>query len=202
MREHIADATALLGAQGQRRRPEALVWSGYAVFVWSIAYMLPHLYWARGGTIGLSLLKPSVLALPQWQIINWVASVILTAAGLLGIAFIRIKTRDFLSWSLLAIALAGCALATSHGIYGIVYRVLQIAGLIQVESGPFNIEEHTFVLWDLVLFEPWFVIEGILLGSLGWHYLNSPRQQRIWLILCTTGTIAGIISGLFGVRFA
>src|SRR5688500_19231349 len=98
MREHIADATVLLGSQGRRRQPQSLLWSGYAVFVWSIAYMLPHLYWAIGGTIGLSLLKPSVLALPQWQIINWVASVILTAAGVLGIAFIRIKNRGFISW--------------------------------------------------------------------------------------------------------
>jgi hypothetical protein len=164
--------------------------------------MLPHLYWAIGGTIGLSLLKLSVLALPQWQIINWVASVILTAAGVLGIAFIRIKNRGFISWSLLAIALAGCAIATSHGIYGIVYRVLQIAGAIELESGPFEYQAHAYVLWDLVLFEPWFVIEGLLLGILGWHYLKSPRQQRIWLILCTTGTIAGIISGLLGIRFA
>ena len=77
-----------------------------------------------------------------------------------------------------------------------------IAGAIELESGLFNIEEHAYVLWDLVVFEPWFVVEGILLGILGWHYLDRPHNRQIWLILCTMGVIAGIISGLFGVRFA
>jgi hypothetical protein len=143
-----ADNATQFKSQRQLRRPEALISSGYAVFAWSIAYMLPHLYWALGGTIGLSLLKPSVFALPQWQMINWVASVILTVAGLLGIAFTRLKTQGFLGWSLLTSALAGCAVATSHGIYGIIYRILQIAGAIELESGPFHYMEHAYVLWD------------------------------------------------------
>jgi hypothetical protein len=134
--------------------------------------------------------------------INWVASVFLTTAGLLGLAFIYLRKRGFLSWLLLAIALAGCSLATSHGIYGIINRLLQIAGVAELESGPFNISEHAYVVWDLALFEPWFLIEGILLGLVGWHYLNKPRHRQIWLALCTMGIITGIITGLLGVRFA
>jgi hypothetical protein len=164
--------------------------------------MLPHLYWALGGTIGLSLLKPSVLVLPQWEMINWVASVILTAAGLLGIALAYLKTRGILGWSLLGIAWAGCAIATSHGVFGIVYRMMQMAGAIELESGPFNRAEHAYVLWDLLLFEPWFVIEGLLLGILGWHYQNSPRHRQLWLLFCTLGIAAGIVTGLLGLRFA
>jgi hypothetical protein len=201
MNQKVDNAT-LSTTQRQLRRREPLIWAGYALFTWSMAYMLPHLYWALGGTIGLSQLKPSVLALPQWRLINWVAAVMLTAAGMLGVVFTRLRSRSFLSWLLLSIALAGCAVATSHGIYGIIYRILQIAGAIELESGPFNNEEHAYVLWDLMLFEPWFTIEGILLGILGWHYLNRPRYQRIWLILCITGTIAGMISGWLGVRVA
>jgi hypothetical protein len=33
------------------------------------------------------------------------------------------------------------------------------------------------VLWDLMLFEPWFMVEGILLGIVGWHYLDRPRNR-------------------------
>ena len=186
----------------QPRWPEALRWSGYAVFAWSIAYMLPHLYWALGGTLGLSMLKPSVLELPQWKMINWIATGFLTAAGFLGLAFVHLGRRKFLSWSLLAIALAGCSLATSHGIYGIVNRILQIAGVAAVESSPFNMGQHVYVVWDLAVFEPWFLIEGILLGLVGWHYLDQTRQQRIWLALCMIGTAIGLVTGLLGVRFA
>lgn len=185
----------------QPQLPRPLVWSGYAVFVWSIFYMLPHLYWALRGTMGLSMLKPSISEIPQWEAINWAASVILTAAGFLGIAFIYLRKRWPLSWLLLAIALAGCSLATSHGIYGLFYRILQIGGVVELEAGPFNLNKNAYVLWDLVLFEPWFTIEGILLGIVGWFYLNKPRSRQIWLILCTIGVIFGLITGLLGVRF-
>jgi hypothetical protein len=194
--------TTALSSHSQQPRPQGLAWSGYAVFIWSIAYMLPHLYWALGGTFGLSLLKPSVLELPQWEMINWVASVFLTAAGFLGIAFIYLRKRGFLSWFLLFIALTGCSLATSHGVYGIINRILQIAGVAELESGPFNVNEHAYVVWDLILFEPWFMIEGILLGLSGWYYLDKLSHRRIWMMLCTVGIITGLITGLLGVRFA
>lgn len=103
---------------------------------------------------------------------------------------------------LLAIALAGCSVAASHGIYGIVNRILKIAGVGALESGPFNMGEHAYVMWDLVLYEPWFLIEGILLGLVGWYYLDKPRHRQIWLTLCVIGIIAGLVTGLLGVRFA
>jgi hypothetical protein len=178
------------------------VWSGYAVFIWSIAYMIPHLYWALGGTMGLSLLKPSVLELPQWELINWIASAVLTIAGLIGIALIYFGNRKRFKWLLLTITWLGCSVAASHGIYGIIHRLLQTTGVVEVESGPFNVNEHAYVLWDLLLFEPWFLIEGILLAVLGWCSFNKPSERGIWLMLCTLGIIVGIVTGLLGVRFA
>lgn len=68
--------------QLQQLQTRSLVWSGYAVFIWSVAYVIPHLYWALGGTIGMSILKPSLSELPQWELINWIASAILTPAFL------------------------------------------------------------------------------------------------------------------------
>ncbi|HJV31278.1 MAG TPA: DUF3995 domain-containing protein [Bacillales bacterium] len=180
-----------------KQSSRALVWSGYAVFIWSIAYMIPHLYWGLGGRIGLNLFAPSVLVLPQIKLINLVASVFLTAAGFLGLAFIFLKRKKFLSAFLLTIALIGCSISTSHGIYGIVYRILQISGVVKL-----NLVSLNDVRWDLFLFEPWFLIEGILLGFVGGFYLEKPRHRRIWFILCVVGIMVGLITGLFGVRFA
>lgn len=202
MIDKLGNQSRLIRPHPPPARPRKLVWSGYAVFLWSIGYMLPHLYWALGGTRGLSLLRASVLALPQWELINWVASVFLTAAGFLGLAFVYLRQRGFLRRSLLAIALAGCSLAASHGIYGIINRLLQMAGVAALESAPFNLGEHAYVVWDLVLFEPWFLIEGILLGLVGWYSLDKPRQRQIWRILCVVGVIVGLVTGLLGVRFA
>ncbi|MEZ4864897.1 MAG: DUF3995 domain-containing protein [Caldilineaceae bacterium] len=202
MIHYAAHQSRLSSPQLHSPRPRALVWSGYAVFIWSIGYMLPHLYWALGGTAGQALLRPSILELPQWELINWAASVFLTGAGLIGLAFVYIRRRGFVSWLLLAIALAGCSVAASHGIYGIVDRILQIAGVATVESAPFDLSEHAYVVWDLVLYEPWFLIEGILFGLVGWYYLEQPRQRYIWLTLCVLGVVVGLVTGLLGVRFA
>lgn len=186
------------------KTPRPLLWSGYAVFIWSIAYMLPHLYWAAGGTGGMSLLKlkTSVIEMEQFKYINWVASVILTLAGLLGLAFVYIRKPKMTRMILLGIAWAGCSVAASHGIYGIIYRILEILNVIELENGPFEPQKHSYVLTDLFLFEPWFLIEGILLGIAGWFYIAKQGGRRTWLMLCTLGIIIGLVTGLLGVKFA
>jgi hypothetical protein len=175
-----------------------LVWSGYTILIWSAAFGLLHLLWALG--IGLSILKPSALEISQFTAANLVTAVFLTAVGFLGPLFIHLRRGRFIRWLLLAISLVGCSLSTSHGMYGIIHRTLQITGVVELESGPFHLMEHAYVLWDLLLIEPWFTIEGILLAIVGWCYLGSVRNRRIWLILCTVGVILGLITGLVGVR--
>ncbi len=187
-------------SQQAQPRPAARVWAGQAIFVWSIGYMLPHLYWALGGTAGLALVRPEAAALPEWRLINWVASVFLTAAGGLGLALAYLPRRPWLSGLLLAMAWAGCSLAASHGLDGLVNRLLQFAGLATVEGAPFGLPEHAYVVWDLLLFEPWFLIEGLLLGLAGWCYLRQPRHRRVWLALCALGVGVGLVTAVLGVR--
>ncbi|NIK77716.1 hypothetical protein FHS15_002854 [Paenibacillus castaneae] len=189
-------------SQTQQSKTKSLVWSGYAVFIWSIAYMLPHLYWALGGKMGGGILKPNIVHSPDFEFINWIATVFLTGAGLIGLAFIYWNKGRVSSYMLLFISWAGCSLSTSHGIFGIVYRILQISGVVGLESGSFHIHEDAYVLWDLLLFEPWFLIEGILLGSVGWCFLKEAQSRKIWLAACLFGVIFGLITGVMGVRFA
>jgi hypothetical protein len=175
-----------------------LMWSGYAILIWSAANGLLHFLWALG--IGVSMLKPSALEIPQFKVANLAVAILLTAVGFLGLAFIHLRGRNYLSWWLLAVSLVGCSLSTSHGVYGVVNRILQIAGVVELESGPFGPIEHAYVLWDLFLIEPWFTIEGILFAIAGWCYLDSARSKRIWLLLCAVGVIVGLITGLVGIR--
>lgn len=198
MTEKKADDPKSLSQEPQRPPSRCLVWSGYALLIWSAAYGLLHLLWALG--IGLSMLKPSALKIPQFIVANLAAAVLLTAVGFLGLTFIHLRRQRFLRWLLLAISLVGCSLSTSHGIYGIINRILQIAGVVELEAGPFHPMEHAYVLWDLILFEPWFTIEGILLALVGWCYLGKEHSKRIWFMLCIAGIIVGMITGLLGVR--
>ena len=182
---------------------KSTVWAGGAVFVWSIAYMLPHLYWALGGRMGLSLLKQGVTASSQFELINWIALPIFIVAGLVGLGFIYLGNSKILRLLLLSISVLGCSIATAHGIFGIFYRGLQIEGVIGLENRTsFDIHDDMYVVWDLVIFEPWFLIEGILLAIAGWYFLKGAQSRKVWLVVCMLGTIVGLVTGMLGVRFA
>lgn len=89
---------------------------------------MPHVYWAVGGGVGFSALKPSATAHEDWEAINAVASVILlipVASASSCRAPHRTGEQEAL---LLAACLAGASIAVSHGVFGIVYRVLNLIG--------------------------------------------------------------------------
>ena len=93
-----------------------------ALALWSVAYLIPHLYWALGGTIGLSAVKPSASAAAR------VASHQLGGNGrtalpaLVAVALVRSRPGA-VKTGLLLISLAGSAIAAAHGLYGIVVSV-------------------------------------------------------------------------------
>lgn len=177
------------------RPPSGLRFFGYATALWSVGYMVPHLIFATGSDWGLAAVKPGVSGLPYWETINWLASAVLAMAALLGVAFVRLWGLQTYRWPLLVIGCFGTAIAIAHGVYGIVDRLLTVAGL---KSGvPANRE--SWILWDLLVFEPWFVIEGLLIGATGWHFLTSSAERRQWVAVCTAGVL--VAGGLALARF-
>jgi hypothetical protein len=173
--------------------PRGLVLAGYGLLAWSLAYAAPHVYRASGGTVGLSAVAPSAAALPQWRAINWAATPVLVLAGLIGAGLVWARRHGSRRWglALLLASLAGCSIAASHGIYGIVDRALEVAGA----------DRPRWVLWDLLVFEPWFLSEGVLFAVAGWCYLTSPADRRRWVAACVVGVGLGLLSGLLGLRF-
>jgi hypothetical protein len=116
-------------------------------------------------------LKPSAAALTQWRTINWAASVVLVLPVVIAAALVRSRA-DPLKATLMVASLGGAAIAAGHGLYGIIYRVLTVAGVVEVDGRPFDATLHGRVLWDLFVFEPWFLIEGLLFRR------GSPPSQR------------------------
>jgi hypothetical protein len=54
-------------------------------------------------------------------------------------------------------------------------------------------------LQDLLLNEPWFLVEGLLWGVLGLAFVSGPRR-RAWItsavVACLALTVVGVLSGL------
>jgi hypothetical protein len=171
-----------------------------ALGVWSALYVVPHLYWAGGGDLGFSALKPSATAHDAWQAINAAASVILLMPVAIALALPRASLQRRTRALLLAACLVGASIATSHGAYGVVYRVLNVAGIVDVDGERFTPTQHPWVVWDLFIFEPWFIIEGVLLASTGWVAMPDHRSRRRWLLGCFVGGLLALTSGTLGLR--
>jgi hypothetical protein len=173
----------------------ALTVSGYAVAVWSVLYMLPHVYLALGGTRGLTMFKPGIAQLPQLREINAWASLILGVAALLGLGLTRPSLRARVTWLWSFVTWFGCSIATAHGLVGIAVRSRMVLAA-SVEQAPLI----GWVWYDLLLFEPWFLIEGLLLGTAGWYLMRDRAAKRRWLLACVAGVALGIVTAALRVK--
>jgi hypothetical protein len=181
-----------------QRRP-ALVWP-LALCAWSLLYTLPHLYWALGGEALLFMVKRSATEMEHWRAIDWAASWVLTGAALVGPVLIWSTARPRLRTWALATCVAGAAIAVSHGAFGIVYRALNLAGATDIDGAAFDASRHEWALWDLFVFEPWFLIEGVLFVAAGAAALTTPRARGRWTVGCLAGIGFATLTGLLGLR--
>lgn len=163
--------------------------------------MVPHLYWAVGGERGFFLLRPSAVAIDDWRAINAVASVVLLLPVMIALG-LRRRASAGVRIALLGGALVGASIATAHGVYGIVYRILNLTGTINIDGDRATLDDTPWVLWDLLIFEPWFLVEGLLFFAVGWAATTTDATRRRWLLACTTGATVAALSGVAGLRFA
>lgn len=181
-------------------RSHTPTWAAYAACAWCAAYVLPHLYLALGGTAILPTFNPAVAGVPQLRQINWIASLVLAAAAVLPLAFVQPWGRRIPRWMLLSAAWLGCVVPAAHGLYGIVDRANIIAGLTPLDARAFTLPQDSWVLWDLLVYEPWFLIAGILFGLSGWYFPSTPRDRRVWTAFCTLGALAMLGTALLHVK--
>jgi len=109
-----------------------------------------------------------------------------------GLAFARPQRP---AWPVLAVACMGSAVAAVHGVYGIVARAFMV-----LTVGPGNVPSH--VLWDLLVLEPWFLIEGLLLAAAGWCSVTTLRARLVWGTATLAAIITASVTAVLQVRFA
>jgi hypothetical protein len=160
-----------------------------------------HLYWALGGTWGLPG-GSAAAGLPEVRAANMAVSALLACA----VAFLYGLTRP---WSrrppalfMLAPVWAGSVVCISHSLYGIVTKGLFVAGVRSAVSWPGHLtgaQENVAALYDLGVFEPWFLIQGLLLALAGHWFARTPAWRRRW-----TSSLAAavVLVDVFGIALA
>ena len=172
----------------------------WLVFAWSVLYALPHLYWGLGGEAGLSTLKPTAPDVRGFQVGNTAAFFVIAALGFLGFALDWTRRRGVWRLPVLAAVVVASAMMLAHGVYGIVYRATMVTGVTDVDGAVFDAGEHGWVLWDMLVYEPWFVVEGVLLAMVGYVAFESRAGRRRWVATVSIVSLIALATAVLGVR--
>lgn len=88
--------------------------------------------------------------------------------GVLALALVQPWGRHFPRWLLLAAALGGGTLTALYGGASLIQHGLMVAGVITIPQGL----GITAARWHLLLWDPWWLLSGLLFFAAGWYYLR------------------------------
>lgn len=170
------------------------VWAAYAAAAWAAAYLLsmhlpilvlrhPLLPWPDDPRPGSGM--PS--ALTEVAVI-----VMLIGAGGVGLALARPWGRAVPRWLLLGIAWTGGALGVAHwAIWSAQAALRRINGFHAPPPAGVTVEAwhayaHDLDVLNLLLYEPWFLVMGILLALAAWQ--NIRRTHALTRLAAQNGS--------------
>jgi hypothetical protein len=167
-----------------------------ALVVWGVGYACYRAYYAAGGEIGM-IGQPVSDA--QIRAVNAAGAGIVLFGALLPLALVRAAplrpAAPILAW----IVGVGCCM---HAFVDGVLRLLSLTGKHPTQL-PAELwqscDRRAADLQDLLLNEPWFLVEGLLWVALGVASVQ-PSRRRPWLVsaaaACLLLTVVGVLSGL------
>lgn len=143
------------------------VYAGYAAFGCALLFAVVSGYWALGGTLGLDTVGREAVRLSRSgdvgiRLALWLVSLLKLIGALLALALVRPwGSRLLRRWMLLLAGWGGAALLVAYGTAQIGIQVLVVVGVI---AAPSDMDWRGFH-GHLYLWDPWFVVWGLLLGA-------------------------------------
>ena len=185
----------------------------YAAVAFTFFFTAIHLYWALGGEWGLPL-----LALHDKSVVrsvDWVVCVVMVIGAVLVLALNHPISRRIRPSLLLVPIGIGSVVCVSHGIYGFITKTLYLSGVHGavafptvpgVSAATAAAKNHLSAVQDLIVFEPCFAIEGVLIALAAWQFIRTRTGRRRWLVTVLAGTLVidvfGTLLSVVGMRFA
>lgn len=154
-------------------------WVAYAACAWAFVFAALSFYWAIGGTVGIdtigpAITKPVLAHDPIWVALIWGTGALKVIAGLVALALVCSWGRLVPRWLLLIAAWSACAvMALYEGAASWVQHGLMAAGAIGIPAGL----GATALRWHLVLWDPWWLLGGVLFGAATWSYQRRSSDR-------------------------
>lgn len=157
-------------------------------------------YYALGGTAGM-IGVPSSHA--EWLLVNGAGAIAILLAALVPLVAIVLWNRRWARWVLLALFTVAAVGLTMHALIDEAQRLLDLAGL----GGRLHIDPYRFGGWrsvdvrlgdleDILLNEPWFLLEGLLCAAAVLTALRSRPSRYRWLAGAGMATAVCVVFGL------
>lgn len=148
-------------------------WVAYAASGWALLFAALSFFWAAGGRTGLHPLElEAAYDDSVWVLISLGAGIIKVVIGLIALALVQLWGRIFPRRLLLACTwMLGIGMSLYGGL-GLVSDVLHVTG---VTSDP---ENGKWFFWYLVLWDPWWVLGGILYLAVAWFAQRIPLSME------------------------
>jgi magnesium-transporting ATPase (P-type) len=148
-------------------------WTAYVACGWAFLFAALSFFWAAGGRTGLHPLEQQATSnRTTWIAINLIAGALKVIIGLVALALVRSQGRSTYRRLLFVAAWALGVGMILYGGLGLVSDVLHVTGIIS--SGP---ETRRWFFWYLVLWDPWWVLGGVLYMATAW--LTRRRDAEI-----------------------
>ncbi len=135
----------------------------------AFAFAAVSIYWGLGGTAGVDTLGGRIEELavardPVIVTLVWVTGLLKVAGGVLALALVRPWGNRLPRRWLVRGAWAGAVLLTVYGLVQVTSVALVALGVLT----PSEPVEPLVLWWRLLLWEPWFLVWGVLLGLSAW----------------------------------
>lgn len=147
---------------------------GYAACAWALAFAAANVYWGLGGRVAFpfpdydaAISDPSLVAL------NWAAVVLKVGMAVVALATVWSWGRSIPRRALLVAAWGLGAAMVAYGALGMVVDGLRVAGVIGVPESA-----ATAVRWHLLLWDPWWLLGGILFVAAARDYGRRSLDRR------------------------
>jgi len=154
-------------------------WAGYAACACAFLFAAVSFYWGVGGTAGLDTVGQGAVELSASGnvavfVALWFVGLLKVAGGLLALALVQARgPRRFPRWMLLIGGWGGSVLLVLYGGAQIGVQLLVKTGTIQA---PADMDWRGFY-GHLYLWDPWFLLWGVLLGITTFCYARWSRRQ-------------------------
>jgi Protein of unknown function (DUF3995) len=141
---------------------------GYLAAAWCVLFAVLHMYWAVGGSVGLASSAGADLAArrPWWFVLGglWAVALMLLVGAGFSIGLTRWRRRP--GRVVAALGWFGGGLLLARGLVLEAALAIRASGLSAAVSGQ-------EVRWSLLLWNPWFVVGGMVMLLATYQFARS-----------------------------